>query len=90
MVLIEVAMMDLELVKTIVARQGQNEFLKKPIELPPEAKVVTGKMKEDAYLHFLETVCGVEILLSGNYHHEIVGYNILDEKKFAWFVLKWS
>jgi hypothetical protein len=89
MVFIEVAMMDLELVKTIVARQGQNEFLKNPIILPPEAKVVTGKTKEDAYLHFLETKCGVEILLS-EYRHEIVGYNVIDEKKFAWFVLKWS
>ena len=82
-------MMDLELVKTIVARQGQNEFLKNPIVLPPEAKVVTGKMKEDAYLHFLETTCGVEIHLS-EHQHEIVGYNVIDEKKFSWFVLKWS
>jgi hypothetical protein len=82
-------MMDLELVKKIVVRQGQNEFLKNPIVCPPEAKVVTGIMKEDAYLHFLETKCGVEILLS-EYHHEIVGYNVLDEKKFSWFVLKWA
>lgn len=81
--------MDLELVKKIVVRQGQNEFLKKPIELPPEAKVVTGQIKEDAYLHFLETKCGVEILLSES-HHEIVGYNVIDEKKFSWFVLRWS
>jgi len=81
--------MDLELVKTIVARQGQNEFLKNPIVLPPEAKVVTGQIKEDAYLHFLETTCGVEVLLS-EYHHEIVGYNVIDEKKFSWFVLRWS
>ena len=83
-------MMDLELVKKIVARQGENEFLKKPIVLPPEAKVVTGKVREDAYLHFLETTCGVEILLSGDYNYEIVGYNVIDEKKFSWFVLKWS
>jgi hypothetical protein len=82
-------MIDLELVKTIVARQGQNEFLKNPIVLPPEAKVVTGKMKEDAYLHFLETKCGVEIHLS-EYHNEITGYNVIDEKKFSWFVLRWS
>jgi D-aminopeptidase len=81
--------MDLELVKKIVVRQANNEFLKNPIELPPEAKVVTGKVKEDSYLHFLETKCGVEILLSG-YHHEIVGYNVIDEKKFSWFVLRWS
>ena len=85
-------MIDLDIVKTIVAKQGQHEFLKNPIVLPPEAKVVTGSFREDAYLHFLETKCGVEILLSGNYHQdqEIVGYNVLDEKKFAWFVLKWS
>jgi hypothetical protein len=81
--------MDLDLVKKIVVRQANNEFLKKPIILPPEAKVVTGQIKEDAYLHFLETVCGVEILLSG-YHNKIVGYNVIDEKKFAWFVLRWS
>jgi hypothetical protein len=81
--------MDLELVKKIVVRQGQNEFLKKPIVLPPEAKVITGQMKEHAYLHFLETVCGVEIQLSA-YHQEIVGYNVIDEKKFAWFVLRWA
>mgnify|MGYP000473560066 CR=1 FL=1 len=81
--------MDLELVKKIVVRQANNEFLKKPIVLPPEAKVITGRIKEDSYLHYLETKCGVEILLS-EYHNEVVGYNVVDEKKFAWFVLKWS
>jgi len=82
-------MMDLELVKKIVVRQGQNEFLKNPIVLPPEAKVVTGQIKEDAYLHFLETKCGIEVQLS-EYHNEIIGYNVIDEKKFSWFVLRWS
>lgn len=82
-------MIDLELVKKIVVRQANDEYLKNPIELPPEAKVVTGKMKEDAYLHFLETRCGVEIQLAEQYN-EIVGFKVLDEKKFTWFVLKWS
>lgn len=82
-------MIDLEFVKKIVVRQGQNEFLKKPIELPPEAKVITGRTKEDSYLHFLETKCGVEVHLSECYN-EIVGYNVVDEKKFAWFILRWS
>jgi hypothetical protein len=34
-------------------------------------------------------VCGVEIQLSG-YHNLITGYNVVDEKKFTWFVLRWS
>jgi hypothetical protein len=80
--------MDLELVIKMVQDQGQKEFLNKPIVLPGEAKFITGKAREDSYLHYLETKCGVEITLDKN--NSIVGYNIIDEKKFTWFVLKWS
>ena len=82
-------MMDLALVKKAVIDQAQKEFFTKPIVLPSEAKFITGKVREDSYLHYLETVCGVEIQLSKN-SSKIVGYNVIDEKKFSWFALRWA
>jgi hypothetical protein len=82
-------MMNLEILKKAINNQAQEEFFTKPVVLPSEAKFITGKVREDSYLHYLETVCGVEIQFSKN-SSKIVGYNVIDEKKFSWFVLRWT
>ena len=75
-------MMNLEILKKAINNQAQEEFFTKPVVLPSEAKFITGKVREDSYLHYLETVCGVEIQFSKN-SSKIVGYNVIDEKKFS-------
>lgn len=54
---------------------------------PPEAKFVTGTPKIDAFLHHMITEHGVDIKL--NTKGFIGDYNIINEQKFSWFLLKW-
>ena len=60
--------------------------------LPPwEAKVVTGNQYIDNVLHLMLVENGIEVILGGeNSANTIIDYHIVNEQKFAWFVLKWS
>lgn len=73
----------------IVARQWQSEIRYKILPLPPEAKIVTGRPHDDAVLHFMETQHGIEIIPTPD-GKDVAGYNVVDDKKFAWFMLRWS
>jgi hypothetical protein len=67
----------------------------KSIVVPPESKFVTGVPKNDAYLHHLLTICGVQVILEkkqkmdGEVTWDVIGYNVVDEGKWAWFLLRW-
>lgn len=53
---------------------------------PPEARVITGVHLTDARLHYLQQESGIELKVSDTY----AGYDVVDEQKFAWFLLRWS
>lgn len=82
-------MIDLATVKKMIYKQWDTEVAHKPVYCPPEAKFITGIPKNDSHLHYLETVAGLTLELSPN-HKSIVGYDVIDEKKFAWFILRWQ
>ena len=56
----------------------------------PDAKVVTGDYKLDIQIHNFEQDSGIVIKLSLDRPRTITGYEIVDEKKWAWFVLRWA
>lgn len=60
-----------------------------PRHPPPEARFVTGNPNNDSHMHLLETKYGVRLILSRN-GKEIESYEVVDEPKFAWFVLRWA
>jgi hypothetical protein len=77
------------------------EYWKEAIckELPPpaEAKVVTGIPRNDSFLHHMIVEHGVEIILTESVRQDtyapswkMTDYKIVDEKKFSWFLLRWS
>ena len=57
----------------------------------PDAKVVTGDYKLDIQLHNFAQDSGITIKLSDpDRPRKIVGYEVVDEKKWAWFLLEWT
>ena len=79
--------MNIDMLRPMVIKQYYNEGV--PKIPPPEAKVITGNPKDDAHLHFLETIYGLELTIS-RLNNQILDYNVVDAEKFTWFVLKWS
>ena len=73
----------------MISNQWREELCDKTLPLPPEARVVTGRQKGDAHLHFLKTQCGLELMLTSDARN-VIAYDVIDEEKFTWFVLKWS
>lgn len=57
--------------------------------LSPEARFVTGNAKYDAHLHHVLIDYGIEIDLNFK-TRTIENYRVVDEKKFAWFLLRWT
>ena len=72
--------------QTILARAV--EKIERPWPLPPEALVITGNPKYDALLHHVLVEFGVEVKLDRD--HRMEDYRVVDEQKFAWFLLRWS
>jgi hypothetical protein len=58
-------------------------------DVTPDAKVRTGNMRLDAVYHQFEKESGIVVHIEGS-NHDVTGYDIVDDKKFAWFVLRWS
>jgi hypothetical protein len=56
---------------------------------PPEARYITGRKADDAMLHYFSLESGLDPIFSPGLKH-IIGYDIIDEKQFAWFTLRWS
>ena len=75
--------------KAMIRKQWMAEFHGKPVVLPGEAKVITGRPKNDFHLHYLETVAGIQVKLSDDFK-SMEGFWILDQAKFMWFTMRWS
>ena len=61
------------------------------MEYAPDANIVTGDYKIDLGLHHFEQDSGIEIKMNlVNNLRVISGYEIVDEKKFTWFLLRWA
>lgn len=56
---------------------------------PPEAKVITGAQLTDARLHYFQQESGTKITYGVPNKTSYTGYDIVDEKKYAWFLLRW-
>lgn len=74
---------------SMIVREWRQEGRYVEKVLPPEAKFITGNRHNDAHLHYLYMKYGVEALVSED-GDRIIDYNVIDEKKFAWFLLRWS
>jgi hypothetical protein len=82
-------MKDIANIKEMLYQQYEEEVSDNIfLPLPPEAKFVTGQSSIDAYLHFLYIQYGIELILL-NDNMSMAGYNIVDDKKFSYFVLRW-
>lgn len=75
-------------ISLMITREWREVGGGKKLDLPREAKVVTGERSTDAHLHYLLTSYGIDVSLKMN--KAIEDYSIVDEKKFLWFVLKYS
>jgi hypothetical protein len=55
----------------------------------PETRFITGNEIWDAQLHHFTLASGIEVTLTPDFKG-ITGYDVLDEEKFTWFVLRYS
>lgn len=68
-----------------------NEVGKHIKDTPPEARFVTGIHKIDRQIYYFEKESGIVLDVSSEGGPRIIkGYQIVDEQKFAWFVLRYS
>lgn len=82
-------MMDLNELGKLTTRWS-NEVGKHITDTPPEARFVTGSHKIDRQIYYFEKESGLILDVSTEGGPKIIkGYEIVDEEKFAWFVLKW-
>ena len=82
--------MDLNELGKITTRWA-NEVGKQIRDCPPDAKVVTGDYKIDRQIYYFEKESGIILDVSSEGGPRIIkGYEIVDEQKFAWFLLKWA
>lgn len=69
-----------------------NQQSDKHFSVSAEAQVVTGLSCNDALFHYMIVDNGVEMVLEQESVNRwrLIGYRVVDEKKFNWFVLRWS
>ena len=62
----------------------------KPIA--PDTPFITGVARNDAILHDMLINHGVELIvkLSHFRNWQLADYRVVDEKKFMWFLMRWS
>lgn len=60
-----------------------------PLISKDDAPVVTGDWRTDSILHYLNKECGMNITVTLP-ASVIENYEVSDEEKFAWFILKWQ
>lgn len=65
---------------------------RKFMSVPPEAKVVTGRPYQDAFLHHMLVKNGLELILNQTPkgYWVFVNHKVIDEQKYMMFVLRWS
>lgn len=60
-----------------------------PVVTTGDVPIVTGDWRSDGILHYLNTECGLDITLTRPVN-VIESYEVSDEKKFMWFLLRWQ
>ena len=75
--------------QTILAREFQEHGVHVHCGIVPEARYITGNPKYDAQLHRILVEYGIEVDVNPK-HHSLDDYRVVDEKKFAWFLLRWA
>jgi hypothetical protein len=80
--------MELQDVRQLMWNWG-NEVGYKMKHVTPETKFITGVETYDAQLHHFKLASGIEVTLTPDFKG-ITGYDVLDEEKFTWFVLRYS
>lgn len=80
--------MDLQDVRQLM-RDWVSKVGYKITHCPPEAKFITGFQRADAQLHYFKVESGIELKIDTEFQR-ITGYDIIDEEKFVWFMLRWS
>ena len=80
-------MIAIEEFEKMVHKQWSSE--KAPRIPPAKARFVTGHPSTDSHLHLLEIKYGLRLHLDGR-GQQIKSYEILDDKKFMMFTLRWS
>lgn len=76
---------------TEITRRWSEKVGKNIKECPPEARFVTGDQLFDTQLYHFEKESGLSLKLSNaGVIYRILDYRIVDEKKFAWFLMRWS
>lgn len=74
-----------------LTKYWQDSVGHRKMEYAPDAKVVTGDYKLDIQLHNFEKDSGMAVKLTRTGTvHLITGYEITDEEKFTWFMLRYS
>jgi hypothetical protein len=77
--------MDLDRVKQVAYKWStKNSNLKL---YDTNARFITGDYVVDSRIYHFEQESGIELNVSGI--NNITGYKIVDEEKFAWFMLRW-
>lgn len=73
----------------MLSREWHEAGQYKTPNLPLEARVVTGSYRHDAHIHRIMVEYGIEVYINTKFT-EIENYRVVDEKKFAWFLLRWA
>lgn len=60
-----------------------------------QARFITGNARNDLFFHYMLIKHGVELILKeeigeGKRQWRLTDYRVVDDKKFNWFVLRWS
>jgi hypothetical protein len=62
---------------------------KKPVA--PDTPFVTGEVRYDAMLHDMLVRHGVELILKQSHRNwQLADYRVVDDKKFMWFLMRWT
>ena len=75
-----------------IAQRYWLEDYRKYMPVPPEARVITGRPYQDAFLHHMLVENGVELIVdqTPKGHWVYVNHRVVDEHKFTMFVLRRS
>lgn len=83
-------MMDVNELGKLTTRWS-NEVGKHITDTPPEARFVTGSHTLDRQIYYFEKESGIVLDVSSEGGPTLIkGYDIVDEQKCAWFILKYS
>lgn len=83
-------MIKIEEVKQLANRWYENVG-PRATEYAPDAKVVTGDLRVDIALHHFEKDSGLQVKLGKvGIAYRIEEYEIIDEGRFTWFMLRWA